>query len=52
MQFLKMTTLQSLSLGGNRLKNIPAEIESLTRYEFVSLFRYELSLNMMTQTTK
>ncbi len=52
MQFLKMTTLQSLSLGGNRLKNIPAEIESLTRYEFVSLFRYERSLNMMTQTTK
>lgn len=52
MQCLKMTTLQSLSLGGNRLKNIPAEIESLTRYEFVSLFRYELSLHMMIQTTK
>lgn len=37
MQFLKMTTLQSLSLGGNRLKNIPAEIESLTSLEMLYL---------------
>lgn len=30
-QFLQLQRLQSLSLGGNRLKTIPAEIENLTR---------------------
>lgn len=37
MQFLKLTSLHSLSLGGNRLKSIPSEIENLTSLEMLYL---------------
>lgn len=50
-QFLKMTTLQSLSLGGNRLKNIPSEIENLIRYGIVCFYCFRNSQQLSWGTT-